>query len=87
MPAPDTGPLLMVVGGSSADGMLDHVELLSSKPNEQCSKAINPISGLFQLILSHCVSIQTPVLLSYMYGFLGPYSQNFIIFVSYEQAQ
>jgi hypothetical protein len=78
----------MVVGGSSADGMLDHVELLSSKRNEKCSKAINPISGLFQLILSiHCVSIQTTVLLSYMYRILGAYSQNFIIFVTYEQAQ
>ena len=42
----DTTPLLMVVGGSNADGIIDDVELISPKPNEECSNAISPLSGL-----------------------------------------
>ncbi len=41
----DTTPLLMVVGGANADGLLDDVELISPKPNEECSNAVSPLSG------------------------------------------
>jgi hypothetical protein len=41
----DTTPLLMVVGGANADGFLDDVELISPKPNEECSNAVSPLSG------------------------------------------
>jgi hypothetical protein len=44
----DTTPLLMVVGGANADGFLDDVELISPKPNEECSNAVSPLSGILQ---------------------------------------
>ena len=38
----------MVVGGANADGLLDDVELISPKPNEECSNAVSPLSGILQ---------------------------------------
>ena len=35
----------MVVGGSNSEGLLDDVELISPTPNEECSKAVQRISG------------------------------------------
>ena len=42
----DTLPLLMVVGGFNKDKkLLNDVELVSSTPNNVCSKAVRPIFG------------------------------------------
>jgi hypothetical protein len=48
----DTTPLLMVVGGANADGLLDDVELISPKPNEECSNAVSPLSGILLFFFS-----------------------------------
>ena len=37
----------MVVGGSNENGLLDDVEIISTKANDECSKAVNKISGLW----------------------------------------
>jgi hypothetical protein len=39
----------MVVGGVNADGLLDDVEVVAPKPNDECSKAVGKISGDFSL--------------------------------------
>ena len=42
----NTSPLLMVVGGYNKDQkLLNDVELISSKKNNVCSKAVRPIFG------------------------------------------
>ena len=42
----------MVVGGANADGLLDDVELISPKPNEECSNAVSPLSGILLFFFS-----------------------------------
>ena len=41
----------MVVGGSNSEGLLDDVELISPTPNEECSKAVQRISGKTKIVL------------------------------------
>jgi hypothetical protein len=43
---PDTFPLLMVVGGYNKENkLLNDVELISSTPNNICSKHVRPVFG------------------------------------------
>ncbi len=41
----DTAPILMVVGGSNENGLLNDVELISETNTEECSKSVSPMRG------------------------------------------
>jgi len=44
---PDTSPIIMVVGGSNEDGLLNDVEIISETNSETCSESVTPMMGLF----------------------------------------